>query len=125
MDEFEGLLQVKGKGWNEKLFVSKVPNITCQSCKHICKDAVELGCDHAEIDAFCKKCLSQVLDGNNNKCPINSSHVNPPIVSARTLRRQILSLKVNCPNSAAYLDQNKQNDPNFISEDANVYNTSD
>eukprot|EP01084_Bolivina_argentea_P020982 38978_1 len=112
MEEFEGLLQVNGKGWNEKLFVSKVPNICrCQSCKHICKDAVELGCDHddAEIDAFCKQCLSDVLESNNNTCPINSLHVNPPVVSARTLRRQILNLKVHCPNG----DANKQNDVNF------------
>ncbi len=97
MEEFQELLQVNGKGWNEKLFVSKVANIyTCQSCKHICQNAVELGCDHddAEIDAFCQDCLAHVLQNNNNKCPMNSSHINPPTVSVRLVRRQILNLKV-------------------------------
>eukprot|EP01084_Bolivina_argentea_P297191 511957_1 len=100
-DELLSTLQINGKGWNPKLFISKIPDVfTCQSCNSVCKDAVELGCDHddSEIDAFCKQCLVQTIKSNNNQCPINAAHKNPSIASARSLRKQILSLKVHCPN---------------------------
>eukprot|EP01084_Bolivina_argentea_P014336 26771_1 len=99
-------LQANEKGWDCKLFINieKVDAFKCKKCQQICKNAVELGCDHDdnEIDLYCSICLKNIIKLNDNKCPINSKHINPQIQSNRSSRKQILNLKVMCPNSERY-----------------------
>ncbi|ETO06742.1 hypothetical protein RFI_30650, partial [Reticulomyxa filosa] len=49
---------------------------TCQLCKEIANDGVELDCpDHEEdenIYVYGKQCLLRYLESNNGKCPINN-----------------------------------------------------
>ncbi len=91
-------IQSKGKGWNCALFINKdkMDEYKCKSCNNICKDCVELGCDHDDIDIelYCNYCLKTLINSNNQTCPINSKHINPPIQSNRAIRKQILKLKV-------------------------------
>ncbi len=92
------LIQSNGKGWNSKLAVdrNKIPELMCKSCNHICRDAVELSCDHNEEEdiLFCESCLTQILRQNNNICPIDGSHKDTKFQAVRTTRRYVLKLKV-------------------------------
>eukprot|EP01084_Bolivina_argentea_P131836 232650_1 len=117
------LFQVNGKGWDTRLLVNKdkISEYDCHSCGEICRDAVELGCDHKddEITLYCNICLMDVIKQNENRCPINKSHINPPIQSNRAVRRNILKLIVYCPNSIQYKKQNQlfNNDNNNMIRD--------
>ncbi len=74
---------------------------TCGLCKNLAKDAVELTCSqHLEllvISVFCEGCLKLYLSENNNLCPF-TKHPNPTYEPNRTVRIQVLSLKVFCPH---------------------------
>eukprot|EP01084_Bolivina_argentea_P014337 26773_1 len=96
-------IQSDGNGWNCEIFINKdkMDEYKCQSCGNICKDCVELGCDHQDndIELYCNNCLKILINLNNSTCPINSKHKNPIISSNRAIRKQILKLQVICPNS--------------------------
>eukprot|EP01083_Nonionella_stella_P062943 163639_1 len=87
------LLKVNDNGWNLSLFKdqNEVNQSLCGNCKEICRDAVELGCDHDDnqIVLFCDACLKHLISTNGNKCPINQ-HLDPIVSSVRFIRRQIL-----------------------------------
>eukprot|EP01083_Nonionella_stella_P292070 993564_1 len=104
------LLQVNDNGWNASLFedANEVNMSLCGNCKEVCRDAVELGCDHEDEDIilFCNSCLKDVISTNANKCPINQ-HFDPIICPVRSVRRQILKSSVLCPNSTQYKRRNK------------------
>eukprot|EP01083_Nonionella_stella_P032734 89576_1 len=104
------LLKVNDNGWNVSLFQNQnvVDTALCGNCKEVCRDAVELGCDHKdnEIVLFCDACLKDLVLTNGNKCPINQ-HLNPIAIPVRSARRQILESPVICPYSAEYKRRNK------------------
>eukprot|EP01084_Bolivina_argentea_P048241 88898_1 len=89
------LLKVNDNGWNVSLFVDQnevnFNRSLCGNCKEVCRDAVELGCDHKdnEIVLFCNACLKDLISTNGNKCPINQ-HLDPIVSPVRSARRQIL-----------------------------------
>ena len=105
------LLKVDKRGWNICLFEdnSKIRACLCNHCKSVCRDAVELGCDHEDKDIFtyCNSCLSDLIQNNNDKCPINN-HENPIIFSLRSNRRQILTSIVICPYSVEFKQMSKE-----------------
>ena len=109
-------LKVNNKGWNIQLFANQnaLQTLICHECKSVCCDAVELGCDHNDdqIFLFCNVCLTQLINQNNQKCPING-HDEPIIVPNRSSRRHILKSIVYCPYSTAY----KSNNNEFINDD--------
>eukprot|EP01084_Bolivina_argentea_P255339 429444_1 len=112
------ILKVDGRGWNILLFedTNKISNYLCVHCGAICCDAVELGCDHDDDDEIflhCTLCLSELIIENGNKCMI-SGHYNPPLISARSIRRQILKANVICPYSVTFKKRNnlKKNNNN-------------
>eukprot|EP01083_Nonionella_stella_P063346 164611_1 len=80
----------------------------CGNCKEVCRDAVELGCDHEDEDIilFCNSCLKDVISTNANKCPINQ-HFDPIICPVRSVRRQILKSSVLCPYSVQFKKRNR------------------
>eukprot|EP01083_Nonionella_stella_P032731 89571_1 len=105
------LLKVNDNGWNVSLFQNQnvVDTALCGNCKEVCRDAVELGCDHDDDDAivlFCDSCLKDLISTNGNKCPINQ-HLDPIVSPVRSLRRQILESSVICPYSVEYKRRNK------------------
>eukprot|EP01084_Bolivina_argentea_P276295 471431_1 len=84
------LLKTDSKGWTVALFEDqiKITTCLCASCNHICCDAVELACDHdddTDIYPHCKNCLNNLIEDNNNKCPINL-HYDPVIIPIITIR---------------------------------------
>eukprot|EP01083_Nonionella_stella_P280801 955363_1 len=95
------LLKVNGNGWNASLFEDQnevnFDRSLCGNCKEVCRDAVELGCDHDDDDIvlFCNACLNDLISTNGNKCPINQ-HLDPIAIPLRYLRRQILKSAVLC-----------------------------
>eukprot|EP01083_Nonionella_stella_P037261 101579_1 len=99
------LLKVNDNGWNVSLFEDQNPNnaILCGNCKEVCRDAVELKCDHDDDDLvlFCDACLRDLISTNDNKCPINQ-HLDPIVSPVRFARRQILKSSVICPYSMQY-----------------------
>ena len=104
--EFLSLLKINDKGWNIKIFEdeTKAEALMCAYCGGVCCDAVELGCDHDDIDIllYCNYCLTELIKkNNNNKCPINN-HLNPIILSSRVCRNDILKLNILCPYSIQY-----------------------
>eukprot|EP01083_Nonionella_stella_P182060 653978_1 len=105
------LLKVNDNGWNVLLFQDQnVINASlCGNCKDVCRDAVELGCDHDDSDIvlFCNACLNNLISTNGNKCPINQ-HVDPIISPVRSSRRQILNSPIICPYSIQYKKRNKK-----------------
>eukprot|EP01084_Bolivina_argentea_P290226 498473_1 len=98
--ELESMLQIDNKGWNVTLFQDQnsMSFILCSNCDAVCCDAVELGCSHDDIDihSYCNNCLQQLIQNNQQLCPINS-HSNPIIIPSRALRMQILKTLVSCP----------------------------
>eukprot|EP01083_Nonionella_stella_P166336 555881_1 len=105
------LLKVNDNGWNVSLFQNQnvVDTALCGNCKEVCRDAVELGCDHDDDDAivlFCDSCLKDLISTNGNKCPINQ-HLDPILSPVRSARRQILKSAVLCPYSVEYKRRNK------------------
>eukprot|EP01083_Nonionella_stella_P016022 44799_1 len=104
------LLKVNENGWNVSLFEDQtvVNTALCNNCKEICRDAVELGCNHDddEIVLFCDSCLKDLISTNDNKCPINR-HLDPIVSPVRFARRQILKSSVICPYSTQYKRRNK------------------
>eukprot|EP01083_Nonionella_stella_P032733 89574_1 len=105
------LLKVNDNGWNVSLFQNQnvVDTALCGNCKEVCRDAVELGCDHDDDDAivlFCDSCLKDLISTNGNKCPINQ-HLDPIVSPVRSARRQILKSAVFCPYSTQYKRRNK------------------
>eukprot|EP01084_Bolivina_argentea_P185995 320659_1 len=126
-EPFLPLLQANNKGWNALLFTdsSQISEFRCKSCNNICRDPAELGCDHDDdndIDLYCKSCLESIILSNNNKCPLNSSHNNPPISLSRRTKKRILKLSVCCPNSLKFkhISKMQKNDNNQINM---VYDT--
>eukprot|EP01084_Bolivina_argentea_P016823 31423_1 len=105
------LLKVDDKGWRIGLFDNqiKITTYLCNHCNAVCCDAVELACDHEDIDifAYCKKCLADLIDDNDGKCPINK-HINPIVSAARSIRRQISEATVICPHSCEFQRQNSK-----------------
>eukprot|EP01083_Nonionella_stella_P277180 942296_1 len=87
------LLKVNDNGWLLSLFEdqNELNRSLCGNCKEVCRDAVELGCDHKdnEIVLFCNACLKDLISTNGNKCPINQ-HLDPIVSPVRSLRSQIL-----------------------------------
>eukprot|EP01083_Nonionella_stella_P016023 44801_1 len=107
------LLKVNDNGWNLSLFEDQnlLNRSLCGNCKEVCRDAVELGCDHDDdaIVLFCDSCLNDLISTNGNKCPINQ-HLDPivsPVRSARRQNGQILKSAVFCPYSTQYQRRNK------------------
>lgn len=102
-DKCTELLKVNGKGWNTAIFVDNNLAI-CSECKHVCRDPVELGCDHADDDIFCycKCCLMGIIDRGGGLCPING-HANPTVCSLRAQRRQIAKAMVVCPHALSHV----------------------
>eukprot|EP01083_Nonionella_stella_P032738 89587_1 len=105
------LLKVNDNGWNVSLFQNQnvVDTALCGNCKEVCRDAVELGCDHDDDDAivlFCDSCLKDLISTNGNKCPINQ-HLDPIVYPVRSVRRQILKSSVICPYSTQYKRRNR------------------
>eukprot|EP01083_Nonionella_stella_P247976 859095_1 len=104
------LLKVNGNGWNASLFQDQnvVNTSLCGNCKDVCRDAVELGCDHDDDDIilFCNSCLKNLISTNGNKCPINQ-HLDPIVFPVRSARRQVLKTSVICPYSIQYKNRNK------------------
>eukprot|EP01083_Nonionella_stella_P134138 408125_1 len=98
-------LKTNNQGWSIGLFQDQhaVQSFVCFQCKCVCCDAVELGCDHDDDDIFlyCHSCLTQLVNQNDNKCPIDQ-HNDPTIIPNRTLRRQISKSMTYCPYSSAY-----------------------
>ena len=95
-------------GWKLSLFEdqTKISHALCAKCHSICCDAVELGCDEHEDDdeevyLYCKNCLRDIINKNNQQCPINN-HDDPIISSNRAIRRTILKSIVFCPYSVHY-----------------------
>ena len=110
------LLQVDKMGWNVSLFKDpiKASGYLCDNCGSICRDAVELGCDHddEEIVLYCNDCLRVLIQDNDGKCPLNS-HSDPIVTLNRSTRRQILRATAICPFSALYKSRlNKQQQQN-------------
>eukprot|EP01083_Nonionella_stella_P124038 374170_1 len=103
-------LKVNDDGWNVLLFQNQnvVDTALCGNCKEVCRDAVELGCDHDDdaIVLFCDSCLNDLISINGNKCPINQ-HLDPITIPVRSVRRQILKSSVICPFSTQYKRRNK------------------
>eukprot|EP01083_Nonionella_stella_P011393 32384_1 len=99
------LLQVDNYGWDSHLFEdqNQISFCLCVHCNSICRNAAELGCDHAydEILLYCKDCLQLLIQDNDGKCPINE-HLNPSIHSSRATQRQISKSVVICPYSTRY-----------------------
>ena len=120
------LLKFDNKGWNMALFQDKMKITTCicQHCKAICRDAVELGCDHKddEIFTYCEICLSNIVEDKNGKCPINN-HDNPIIFSSRSMRRQISKSIVICPYSAEFIQMNKHNMNEKVPDNQQIMDT--
>eukprot|EP01083_Nonionella_stella_P250221 864425_1 len=113
-------LKTNNRGWTIGLFQDQhtLPSFICFECKCVCCEAVELGCDHDDNDIFlyCKSCLTQLIKGNGNKCPIDN-HDDPTIIPNRSLRRQISKSMTYCPysRSSAYKSDHSlspQNDDN-------------
>eukprot|EP01084_Bolivina_argentea_P048240 88897_1 len=105
------LLKVNDTGWLLSLFEdqNELNRSLCGNCKEVCRDAVELGCDHDDDDAivlFCDSCLKDLISTNGNKCPINQ-HLDPIVYPVRSVRRQILKSSVICPYSTQYQRRNK------------------
>eukprot|EP01084_Bolivina_argentea_P063516 115958_1 len=106
------LLKISGKGWNNKIFEdeAKISGCLCANCNAICCDAVELGCEKQHNDndiyLYCNQCLTDLINDNNTKCPINL-HDNPNIIPTRAVRRQVYNSIVLCPFSFKY--KSKQN----------------
>ena len=109
-DELLSILRSDGKGWDIGLFEDKIKITTClcHHCGSVCDKAVELGCDHEDNDIFihCNNCLSDLIQDNDGKCPINK-HENPIIAPSRAIRRQISKSTVICPYSTQYAQQQK------------------
>eukprot|EP01084_Bolivina_argentea_P051264 94301_1 len=109
-NEIVNLLCVNGKGWNIDLFEEKndILHTLCANCGSVCKDAVELGCDHEDIDIFlyCNGCLMELMNKNNGNCPINN-HPKGIISKNRATRRLIAKCTVLCPYSIEYKQRNK------------------
>eukprot|EP01083_Nonionella_stella_P016021 44796_1 len=99
------LLKVNDNGWNVSLFEdqNELNRSLCGNCKEVCRDAVELGCDHDDdaIVLFCDSCLKDLISTNGNKCPINQ-HFDPIVSTVRSARRQILKTAVFCTYSTQY-----------------------
>eukprot|EP01083_Nonionella_stella_P178967 633903_1 len=114
-------LKANNQGWSIGLFQDQhaVQSFVCFQCKCVCCDAVELGCDHDDDDIFlyCHSCLTQLVNQNDNKCPIDQ-HNDPTIIPNRTLRRQISKSMTYCPHSSAYKSEHapahKNDDNNQI-----------
>ena len=96
-EEILSVLKIDDNGWNAKLFQDKnaVNNVLCRNCNGVCRDAVELGCDHDDDDIFlfCDKCLKELIKDNDNKCIINN-HSNPEISANRSQRRSVRKMTV-------------------------------
>eukprot|EP01084_Bolivina_argentea_P014338 26774_1 len=111
-------IQSEEKGWNCALFINKdkLSDYKCKSCNNICKDCVELACEHDDIDIelYCNYCLKTLIANNNQTCPINSKHINPDTQSNRAIRKQILKLQVMCPNSLEYKTSFENDSDNMI-----------
>eukprot|EP01084_Bolivina_argentea_P170325 295145_1 len=105
-----------GKGWNINLFVKKdkASQRLCGQCNNVCFNAVELICnkqsddtdtdDEHEVD-YCKYCLSQYLQQNNNKCPV-CGHPNASLNDIQYIRNKINRLKIFCPRSNVLKNDN-------------------
>ena len=120
------LLKVDGKGWNIALFEDKmkITACICHHCKSVCRDAVELGCDHEddEIFTYCEMCLSNLVEDSNGKCPIDG-HENPIIFASRAMRRQISKSTVICPYSEEFKQINDDNAKDKLSHNQSVIDT--
>eukprot|EP01084_Bolivina_argentea_P063515 115956_1 len=105
-------LKINDKGWDIEIFEddTKISGCLCANCEGICCDAVELGCkkkhNNNDIFLYCNQCLTDLINDNHNKCPINL-HDNPEIIPTRAVRRQICNSTVLCPFSFKY--KSKQN----------------
>eukprot|EP01084_Bolivina_argentea_P284207 486998_1 len=108
-NELIKLFQINGKGWKLDLFENEnqLTHVLCAHCSSICRDAVELGCDHDDVDIFlhCNDCLSELICNNNTNCPINN-HLNPIIIPSRSTRRLISKSILLCPFSIQYKQKN-------------------
>eukprot|EP01084_Bolivina_argentea_P008437 15793_1 len=111
--ELLSLLQIDNKGWDINLFeeTAKLSTCICEFCGSICREAVELGCEHEEdeICLYCDQCLKELIGNNNDKC-ILDNHDNPLIIAARSARRQIFRSMVLCPFSSEYKQRCKAKD---------------
>ena len=117
-DELSQSLRKDGKGWDIRLFEDqiKITTFLCHHCRSVCNDAVELSCHHNDNDIFvyCNDCLCDLIQDNDNKCPINK-HNSPIIAPLRALRRQISQSMIICP----YCIQYKQQKQSLLKDDAN------
>ena len=102
-EQITALIRVDGKGWNIAIFVDKKHLPICPECKHVCRDAVELGCKHRDedIELFCHDCLGDLIAENDGKCPLDDE-CEPIINRCIGQRRQILQFAVSCPYSAVH-----------------------
>eukprot|EP01084_Bolivina_argentea_P050203 92308_1 len=99
------LLQIDGKGWKIDLFENEncVLHALCAKCGLVCRDAVELGCEHSNSQIFlhCNDCLNKLIVNNNGNCPINN-HPNPITFKNRATRGLISESTILCPYSMKY-----------------------
>ena len=123
-DSFESelleTLQVDKKGWNVILFDStNITGFLCNHCNNVCKDAVELGCAHADEDiySFCHSCLADLIKDKDGKCIINN-HSDPIMAPSRSIRRQIAKSQVICPYSKQYKIKYNYNSGLNLNEEA-------
>eukprot|EP01084_Bolivina_argentea_P196173 336334_1 len=98
-------LKVDNKGWDTAIFEDSKQLHLCTHCNAVCCDASELICDACDASdddndgqLYCNKCLQDLIKENNNKCPFNTTHLNPSINAVRFIRKAILKLNVFCPN---------------------------
>ena len=103
----------QGQGYKVELFQNqtKVNKFLCGICHNVCHEAVELQCvqcynfDHdGEDDSddiqdafYCKQCLIEHLNTNNNTCPLNNNHSNCDWQDCEFVRDKIKDLKLQCP----------------------------
>eukprot|EP01084_Bolivina_argentea_P029393 54570_1 len=99
------LLQDDNRGWKTDLFenTNGILHALCARCGSVCKDAVELDCEHDDEVIFlhCADCLQELISKNNGNCPINN-HINPIIARSRATRRLISKCIMLCPYSIQY-----------------------
>eukprot|EP01084_Bolivina_argentea_P270719 460396_1 len=99
------LLQNDEKGWKVNLFEDQnnILHALCANCGGVCRDPVELACDHIDndISLHCKQCMTDLIDINSGNCPINN-HSNPIVVKNRAMKRLIVKSMVLCPYSIEY-----------------------
>ena len=104
------LVTQHNQGYNLSLFHNTNTSYKCNHCNSICRDAVELDCDH-DVEPFtllyCTQCLKILIKQNHGKCPINNQH-SPKTTIGNSIRRQINYSKVICPFSTMYRERIKQ-----------------